>query len=103
MYKFPHPQNTSVRSFSQIKIKDRNKLCFKKLKMKLPLSLLLDRKRSRQVKKQRREPENMDKCVLSALRTKGWLTSAEFHLVMYTLDSSRCFVTHSPGFSVFKL
>lgn len=32
MYKFPHTPNTSVRSLSQIKIKERNKLFFKKAK-----------------------------------------------------------------------
>lgn len=103
MYKFSHPQNTSVRSLSQLKIRERNKLFFKKLKMKLPLSLLLDRKRSKRVKKQRREPENAANCVLSALRTEGWLASAEFCIVILALDGSRCFVSNSPGFLVFKL
>lgn len=69
--------------------------------MKYHLSLLLDRS-SRWVKKQR-EPESINKCVLSALRTKSWLASAELCLVMHDLDGSHCFVTNSPGFLVFKL
>lgn len=58
--------------------------------MELPLSLLLDRKRLRQVKKQRREPENIDKYTLSALRTEGWLGSV-FCLMMHALGGSPCY------------